>query len=459
MVAVEQKLLLRKTGRDTPFYLVQTALSEGTPNNGPLDGIDLKDKGPEHEIGRLREALLTRRGVLTPAAALAMVEEGQYKLSDAPRQPATTDMQARQIDLVGMATQILYAKASGADILAVGVHSTDFGIHTDREVYKFVIETYADMVRKVNKALRGKEMLLIGGVNGPTEQVIAEAKILRENGFAAALVSPRASRKEANGVLDQEASCDAYYNSLMEVQKIIPVIGFRLQDKVGGFPFTREFLQKLLTTCDNLAGFKNAGFDGYDTNLIMEEIIKSQRHNVVVLSGDDNRYVEAMTAPVVIKVEGKRLGRVSDGSLLGHHTYNIKWARELMDELRKGVFGENASARRKALERVVGTASIETSFCRAIFNPENNFHGCLGGMGYFLSEYLKIFRSGLCWTDTEQMSNGQRGRIDVAAREYRDHTDIDWCLTYFLPNFGPTSPRFGEIFPELAPFVSPLVAA
>ena len=78
-----------------------------------------------------------------------------------------------------------YYIAAGAGGLAVGVHTTQFAIRDPKHgLFKPVLQLAAE---EMNRAAR--PLVRIAGVCGPTKQAVAEAQLLRELGYHAALLS------------------------------------------------------------------------------------------------------------------------------------------------------------------------------------------------------------------------------------------------------------------------------
>src|SRR6059058_743088 len=116
----------------------------------------------------VREVL--RRGVVIPAHPLAL--DAQRKL-DERRQRALSR----------------YYIAAGAGGLAIGVHTTQFGIHDGKVgLLRPVLEIAAEEMNLADER-RTVPMIRVAGICGNTEQAIREAELARSLGYQFGLVS------------------------------------------------------------------------------------------------------------------------------------------------------------------------------------------------------------------------------------------------------------------------------
>src|SRR3989442_14514995 len=108
------------------------------------------------------------RGIVIPACPLAL--NGRRKL-DERRQRAL----------------FRYYVAAGAGGLAVGVHTTQFAIRDSRVgLFEPVLALAAEELNRADST-RVEPLVRIAGVCGETKQAIAEASLIRELGYHAAL--------------------------------------------------------------------------------------------------------------------------------------------------------------------------------------------------------------------------------------------------------------------------------
>src|SRR6202030_3592921 len=90
----------------------------------------------------------------------------------------------RNLDTVHQRALTRYYIDAGAGGLAVGVHTTQFAIR-DVGLYRPVLELAAETAA----AWSTRPLAMVGGLAGPTQQAIAEAKIACAIGYHAGLLS------------------------------------------------------------------------------------------------------------------------------------------------------------------------------------------------------------------------------------------------------------------------------
>ncbi len=282
-----------------------------------------------------------------------------------------------------------YYIASGAGGLAVAVHTTQFAIRDPRiGLFKPVLELAAE---EMDRAAR--PVIRIAGVCGPTVQAVAEAELLRELGYHAALLSLAALSDDDEEALI--AHCSA-------VAEITPVVGFYLQSGVGGrvlpYVFWRRFAE-----IQNVVAVKMAPFNRYRTQDVVRAVIDAGRDDIALYTGNDDNIVADLITP--FRFNGKERRIV--GGLLGHWSVWTKRAVEILERCR------NAEATPELLR-----LGAEVTDCNAaFFDAPNGFRGCIAG----LHEILR--RQGLleglwCLDEQEVLSRGQFAEIDRVHQAY-----------------------------------------
>src|SRR5688572_28029257 len=108
-----------------------------------------------------------RKGVVSPPHAFALTPERKL---DARRQRALTR----------------YYLAAGAGGIAVGVHTTQFAIHSP------TVGLYRTVLEIAMEELRDHPAIRIAGVVGATVDAVREAELARSLGYHVSLVSPSA---------------------------------------------------------------------------------------------------------------------------------------------------------------------------------------------------------------------------------------------------------------------------
>ena len=296
---------------------------------------------------------------------------------------------SRQLDERRQRALSRYYIAAGVGGLAVGVHTTQFAIRDPKVgLFKPVLTLAAEEMNRSTTPL-----VRIAGVCGETKQAVAEASLIRELGYHAALLSLGAIRNATEDELI--AHCQA-------VAEIVPVVGFYLQTSVGGrvlsYAFWRRFAE-----IENVVAIKIAPFNRYQTLDVVRAVIDAGRDDIALYTGNDDNIVADFLTPFRIDVHERRIV----GGLLGHWSVWTKRAVELLDRCR------HADATPDLLRLGVEVTDSNAAF----FDAANSFHGCIAG----LNEVLR--RQGLlegiwCLDENETLSPGQMAEIDRVYRAY-----------------------------------------
>jgi len=293
-----------------------------------------------------------------------------------------------------------YYSAAGATGVAVGVHTTQFAI---REVglLKPVLQLAMGEIRRSRE--QDRDLIAIAGVCGATTQAVSEAELARSLGYDAVLLSLGAMRS---------ASLDDLIEHSKAVAAIIPVIGFYLQPAVGGRVLPFEFWTRLAEV-PNVVAIKIAPFNRYQTLDVVRAVASVGRGSEIALytGNDDNIVVDLLT-----KFDfGQRSVQIV-GGLLGHWAV---WTRSAVL-----MFRRIKEARDCVGAELLTLAQQITDMNAAIFDPTNNFRGCIAG----IHDVLR--RQGLllgrwCLDPEEDMSPGQANEIDRVCRDYTQLTRAD----------------------------------
>lgn len=340
-----------------------------------------------------REALdILHRGTVIPATPLALDENRQF---DEARQRLLTR----------------YYLEAGAGGIATAVHSTQFEIR-DPEVNLFetVLKTVASEIAAY-EAETGKTVVRIAGVCGKIEQAVAEARLAREIGYDAVLLSP-------GGLGD----CDEAY--LVERTKAVaaemPVIGFYLQPSVGGRVFSYTYWEQI---CEipNVVAIKCAPFNRYLTQDVVRACAFSSHSDEIALytGNDDNIVVDLLTEYAFTK-DGKTITKRFAGGLLGHWCVWTHAVAELFPRLQN----------QKATPELLTLAAEITDANGVIFDAAHNFAGCIPGIHEILHRQ-GLLKGIWCLNPKEVLSEGQAEEIDRICRMYPHLTD-DYFVKEFL---------------------------
>jgi dihydrodipicolinate synthase/N-acetylneuraminate lyase len=318
-----------------------------------------------------------RRGVAIPAHPLALNAQRQF---DPRRQRALSR----------------YYLDAGAGGLAVGVHTTQFGIR-DVGLYSPVLE-----LAMHTAAESGRMPVMIAGLVGRTAQAVSEAETARGIGYHAGLLSVAAMRGAGEDELI--AHCEA-------VAREIPLVGFYLQPAVGGIllpvSFWRRFAQ-----IDNVVAIKIAPFNRYRTLDVVRGVIEAgATERVTLYTGNDDHIVGDLLTPFRLVVNGTPSTIRIRGGLLGHWSVWTKSAVELLERIHAAAAAHQIPGDLQALDAQV------TDCNAAIFDVANDFRGVIAGC----HEILR--RQGLlegiwCLDPHETLGPGQKEEIDRVCAAY-----------------------------------------
>jgi hypothetical protein len=309
-----------------------------------------------------------------------------------PAHPLALNAQ-RKLDERRQRALTRYYIDAGAHGVAVGVHTTQFPIRQ--------VGLYEPVLTLAMEEARGRDLITVAGVVGQTEQATREAKIARDLGYKAALLSLGALK---------DASVAQLVDHARAIAEIIPVFGFYLQPSVGGrllpYTFWRRFAE-----IPNVIAIKVAPFNRYQTIDVVRAVAESGRaHEVSIYTGNDDNIVSDLITEWQFGSTKIRFA----GGLLGHWAVWTKRAVEI--------------AHRASGPASPGLLTLNiqvTDANAALFDVANNFHGCIAG----IHEVLR--RQGLlggiwCLDENESLSRGQSEEIDRVYREYPHLNDDDF---------------------------------
>jgi dihydrodipicolinate synthase/N-acetylneuraminate lyase len=303
---------------------------------------------------------------------------------------------ARKLDARRQRALTRYYLDAGAGGIAVGVHTTQFAIREARYgLFRPVLELAAEEMRE-------RPVAKIAGVCGLTAQAMQEAELATLLGYDAALLSLGALRN---------ASVPELIRHAKTLAEVIPIIGFYLQPSVGGrllpYSFWREFAE-----IENVVAIKIAPFNRYQTLDVARAVVESGRAGEIALytGNDDNILIDLLTT---FDFGGRKASIV--GGLLGHWAV---WTRTAVAHLSAAQNGGD-------IRSLATLASQVTDANAALFDPSNQFRGCIAG----LHEILR--RQGLlegtwCLDPQEGLSPGQVEEIDRVCSAYPHLTDDDF---------------------------------
>jgi dihydrodipicolinate synthase/N-acetylneuraminate lyase len=289
---------------------------------------------------------------------------------------------------------------AGAGGVALGVHTTQFAIR-GKGLYAPVLELGMETIRTA-LASSPRPFVKIGGVVGPTEQAVAEAKVVRDLGFDCALLGLGALPK---------ASDDMLIAHCREIASIIPVFGFYLQTAVGGRVLGYEFWRRF-AEIENVVAIKIAPFNRYQSLDVIRAVADSGREDIALYTGNDDNILADLVTPV--ESHGRR--RWCVGGLLGQWAVWTSRATEMLARAKEARSLGQVSA------ELLREGSDLTEANAAIFDVRNAFAGCIAG----IHEVLR--RQGLlegiwCLDPNEGLSSRQLEQIDRVERSFPHLTD------------------------------------
>jgi len=339
----------------------------------------------------IRELLL--RGGVIPAHPLALTEERKL---DERRQAALTR----------------YYLDAGAVGLAVGVHTTQFAI---RRPGVGLLEPVLALAAETARSWTARPVILIAGICGKTDQACREAARARELGYHLGLLALRVSEADPG---------DDPVEHARTVAREIPLMGFYLQEAVGGRELPYDFWRRFFEI-PHVAAVKVAPFDRYRTSVVLRALADSGRDDVALYTGNDDHIVLDLLTSYPFR-SGRENSSSSGaprlrfvGGLLGQWAVWTKRAVEITDAARRAALSGYAPA------ELLSVAAALTDANGAIFDFAHRFAGCIPG----IHEILR--RSGLlegrwCLDPGEELSPGQLEEINRVWNAYPFLRDDDF---------------------------------
>jgi hypothetical protein len=335
-----------------------------------------------------------RRGVAIPAMPLALTAERRW---DERRQRALCR----------------YYMTAGAGGIAIGVHTTQFAIRDPRHgLFAPLLALVAEEIDRTSPA-RPEPLVRIGGICGPAAQATAEARILRDLGYHAGLLSLAGTGPDDTARL---AHCRA-------VADVIPLVGFYLQRAVGGPELSYHFWRRF-AAIEGVIAIKIAPFDRYRTLDVVRAVAESGRDDIALYTGNDDNIVLDLVTPYRFRDNGREIERRIVGGLLGHWAVWTRRAVELLaachDTVRRAA-GVPADLLRLAIATTDANA--------ALFDAANGFVGCIAGLHEILRRQ-GIFEGTWCLDPNETLSPGQAEAIDRVCRIYPELNDDEFVAQH-----------------------------
>lgn len=334
--------------------------------------------------------------------ALQILKEGTV----IPAIPLVLDKD-RRFNPKGQRRLVRYYLEAGVGGVAAAVHTTQFEIRNpEHQLLEPVLKTVIDELAAFEEET-GKTLVRIAGVCGESAQACAEAALAKDLGFDAVLLSP--------GGLNH-LSEEAMLKRSQAVAQIMPVIGFYLQNSVGGRRFSFEYW-KQLADIPNVVAIKSAPFNRYQTlDLVRGCAFSKRKDEVALYTGNDDNIVIDLLTPYTFDVNGEQVTKRFVGGLLGHWSV---WTGKVVEMFAMLKQYQNQDS----IPASLLTLAAQVTDCNgAFFDVNHNFAGCIAGV----HEVLR--RQGLmegiwCLNPEETLSPGQSEEIDRVYQMYPELND------------------------------------
>lgn len=285
-----------------------------------------------------------------------------------------------------------YYLAAGAGGLAVGVHTTQFAIHDpDVGLLRPVLELASETAKEFPD-----QRLLIAGAVGATHQAVAEAELAASLGYDAVLLSPLTGVSEGAAIDRARAVAD-----------VLPLIGFYLQEAVGGPIMSQRFWHEFVTI-PNVVAIKAAPFNRYRTLDVARAIAESHRDDIALYTGNDDTIIADLLTTFRF---GERELTVA-GGLLGQWAVWTRSAVKLLDDAKQARSGDLLM-----MASLIDRVADLTDANAAVFDAANNFAGVIAGV------HEVLHRQGLlegiwCLDPAETLSLGQSDELTRVSKAY-----------------------------------------
>ena len=309
----------------------------------------------------------------------------------------------RQFDEAYQRRMVRYYMEAGSGGVAAAVHSTQFEIREPRyNLFRPILEAVADEMDQF-EARTGKVLVRISGVCGATQQACEEAQLAKELGYDAVLLSP-------GGLKDWTE--EQLLERTRAVAQVMPVIGFYLQEAVGGRKLSKAYW-KQLSDIPNVVAIKCACFERYRTQDLVKGVMESVRADDVALyTGNDDHIVMDLLTPFVHNGQKKYFV----GGLLGQWSV---WTNRAVE-----IFERCKTCRESGVidAELLTVAEHLTEANGAVFDVANRFAGCIPGLHYVLMKQ-GLMRGTWCLNPDEVLSPGQAEEIDRLWAVYPEVAD------------------------------------
>jgi len=305
-----------------------------------------------------------------------------------------------------------YYLASGAGGLALGVHTTQFAIHDPKVgLYRPVLELGGETAQQWTESKKSSKPIMIAGIVGEAKQAVKEAELARDLGYHLGLLSLTALRRK---------SVDELIDHTRQVAKVIPIMGFYLQETISRMVLGAEFWRKFVEIPEVLA-IKIAPFNRYQTLDVLEAVAHSGRANEIALyTGNDDSIIVDLLTRYEFNVGGRTVALQIVGGLLGQWAC---WTKRAVENLCR--IKEIRETKTQVPQEMLTLASQLTLANKAIFDADNHFAGCIPGILYVLKRQ-GLIEEVRTLDKNECLSPGQAEKIDKIIENYPELADDDF---------------------------------
>ena len=343
-------------------------------------------------MSREKALEILRAGTVIPATPLSLHEDGTFNEK-------------------GQRLLTRYYLEAGVGGVATAVHTTQFEIRLpEYNLYDKILNVVKEEIDAYEEKT-GRVIVRVAGVCGKAEQAVAEANKAKALGYDAVLLSPGGL-----GALSE----DEMIERTKAVAAVMPVIGFYLQERVGGRAFTYDYWTKLCEV-DNVVAIKAAPFNRYQTLDVVRAASLSSRCDKIALytGNDDNIVVDLLTNYEFTRPDGTKVVNGFRGGLLGHWTL---WSENVVK-----MFGMLMEAKKldKIDAKLLTLAAQVTDCNAAFFDPANKFAGCIPGVHEVLRRQ-GLMKGTWCLNPHEVLSEGQADEITRIHDAYPHLNDDDF---------------------------------
>jgi hypothetical protein len=261
-----------------------------------------------------------------------------------------------------------------------------------------------------NAALRSnpRPFARIAGVVGDTTQALSEARLARDLGYDAALLSLGALHDATE--LHLLEHCRA-------IGDVLPLFGFYLQPAVGGRVLRYEFWRGF-AELPQVVAIKIAPFNRYQTLDVLRAVADSGRTDIALYTGNDDQIVLDLLTPFPPLGESPRAPRIV-GGLLGQWAVWTRRAVEMLEEIRLAREGGPIDA------GWLARAAVLTDANGALFDVRHAFAGCIAGLHEILRRQ-RLLAGTWCLDPHEGLSPGQLDEMDRVLRAHPELTDDEF---------------------------------